>query len=122
LKNARINGLREDLGVAGRRQFEIPGFEIAGPGACVRKSADEEVCVAVGRRVETAAPHGVVQQQGQDTHAAIGGGPPGRRVSTGIAAQLGVEELIERPGRVPGMAPSRAGLVAPSAFGSIFID
>ena len=94
--------------MAGRRQFEISGFEIAGPGAYVRKSAGEEICVAAGRRVETAAPHGVVQQQGQDVHAAIGGGPPGRRVSAGVAAELGVEELVERLGRVPlGVADPR---------------
>ena len=34
--------LREDLGVAGRRQFGTPGFELAGPDACVRKSAGKE--------------------------------------------------------------------------------
>ena len=46
-------------------------------------------------------------------HAAVGVGPPGHRVAAGVASQLGVEELVERLGRVflrvtgPGVVPGR---------------
>jgi hypothetical protein len=56
IEGRRNKRLREDLGIAGRRQFEIPGFEIVGPGVSVRKSAGEEICVTAGRRVDTSAP------------------------------------------------------------------
>jgi len=44
-------------------------------------------------------------------HTAISSGPPGHRVSPGIASQVGIEELVERLGRVflgvasPGVVP-----------------
>jgi hypothetical protein len=77
----------------------------------VRESAGEEIGVAADLGVETAAPQRVVQQQGQDVHAAVSGGPPGHRVSPGVAGQAGIEELVERLGRVflgvasPGVVP-----------------
>jgi hypothetical protein len=84
IEGRRGKRLREDLGIAGRRQFGIPGLEIVGPGPSVRKNAGQEICVATGRGVVTSAPQGVVQQQGKDVHAATGGGPPGHRVSPGM--------------------------------------
>ena len=70
----------------------------------VRKDAGEEICVAADRGVEGSALQSVVQQQGQDVRAGIGGGPPGREeeVKFGCHACVSIQYPLPRTGTVPG--------------------